>query len=142
MKRIDLETHFVTQDWVDAMYDTPYYPRLADDPTTGKRRLHYWPDAFEPYGDVLLERLMDLGERRIKEMDAGGIDVAAVSLTSPGTDHFGPGVGTELARSVNDQLAAAIEKYPDRLQGFACLAPKDADAAAEELERCVKELGF
>ena len=142
MKKIDLETHFVTQDWVDAMYETAHYPRFADDPVTGRRRLHYWPDAFEPYGDFLLDRLLDLGEGRVKEMDAGGIDVAVVSLTSPGTDHFGPAVGTKLAQSVNDQLAAAIDKYPDRLQGFACLAPKDADAAAKELERAVKELGF
>ncbi len=142
MKRIDVETHFLTQDWVDAMYQTPNYPRLADDPQTGLRRLHYWPDVFEPYGDRLLDRLLDVGEERIREMDAGGIDVAVVSLTSPGTDHFGPAIGTELARSANDQLAAAIEKYPDRLQGFAALAPKDADAAAKELERAVKDLGF
>lgn len=142
VQTIDLETHFVTQEWVDAMYETPYYPRLANDPATGKRRLHYWPEAFEPYGDKLLDRLLDLGEGRIAEMDKGGIDVAVVSLTSPGTDHFGPGVGTELARRCNDELAAACAKYPDRLQGYACLAPKDADAAAKELERAVKELGL
>ena len=39
MKTIDLETHFVTQEWVDAMYANPAYPRMADDPVTGKRRL-------------------------------------------------------------------------------------------------------
>ena len=90
MKTIDLETHFVTQSWVDAMYATDSYPRLADDPATGKRRLYYWPDAFEPNGDKLLDRLLDLGEGRIREMDAGGIDKAVVSLTSPGVDHFAP----------------------------------------------------
>jgi len=142
MKKIDLETHFVTEDWVAAMYDTSHYPRLADDPKTGLRRLYYWPDVFEPYGDRLLDRLLDVGEGRIREMDAGGIDVAVLSLTSPGTDHFGPGVGTSLARSANDQLAAAIERHPHRLQGFASLAPKDADNAAKELERAVKELGL
>jgi hypothetical protein len=87
VKTIDLETHFVTQEWVDAMYANQVYPRLADDPATGKRRLYYWPDAFEPNGDVLLDRLLDLGDARIKEMDRGGIDVAVVSLTSPGSDH-------------------------------------------------------
>lgn len=142
MKTIDLETHFVTQEWVDAMYNTSTYPRLADDPATGKRRLYYWPDVFEPNGDFLLERLLDLGEGRIKEMDAAGIDVAVLSLTSPGVEHFGPGVGTALAKRTNDQLAEAIAKYPDRLRGYACLAPKDADAAAAELERAVKELGL
>ncbi len=142
VKTIDLETHFVTQSWVDAMYATESYPRLTDDPITGKRRLYYWPDVFEPNGDTLLGRLLDLGEGRIREMDAGGIDTAVVSLTSPGVDHFEPAVGTRLARDINDELAAAIDKHPDRLMGFAALAPKDPDAAARELERAVKELGF
>ncbi|HLA80266.1 MAG TPA: amidohydrolase family protein, partial [Thermoleophilia bacterium] len=142
MRTIDLETHFVTDEWVEAMYANQVYPRLADDPATGKRRLYYWPDAFEPNGDVLLNRLLDLGEARIGEMDAGGIDLAVVSLTSPGTDHFYPAIGTGLARRCNDALAAAIDRYPGRLMGFAALAPKNADEAAKELERCVKELGF
>jgi predicted TIM-barrel fold metal-dependent hydrolase len=142
VKTIDLETHFVTQSWVDAMYATDSYPRLADDPATGKRRLYYWPDAFEPNGDKLLDRLLDLGEGRIREMDAGGIDKAVVSLTSPGVDHFAPRIGTRLAGRINDELAAAIDKHPDRLLGFAALAPKDPAAAVLELERAVKELGF
>ena len=62
-------------------------------------------------------------------MDAGGVDMAVVSLTSPGVDHFAPAVGTKLARQINDELAAAIDKHPDRLLGFAALAPKDPDAA-------------
>lgn len=142
VKTIDLETHFVTEEWVQAMYDNQVYPRMADDPATGKRRLYYWPDAFEPAGDHLLNRLLDVGEGRIHEMDAGGIDVAVVSLTSPGTDHFYPTIGTGLARRCNDALAEAVSKRPDRLMGFAALAPKNVDEAVKELERCVKELGF
>ena len=45
-------------------------------------------------------------------------------------------------KQANDELAAAIDKYPDRLTGFAALAPKDPEAAAKELERAVKELGL
>jgi predicted TIM-barrel fold metal-dependent hydrolase len=141
-RTVDLETHFVTQDWVDTMYAHDRCPRLADDPATGNRRLWYWPEAFEPYGDTILDRLLDLGERRIGEMDAAGIDMAVVSLTSPGAEHFEASVGTRVAKRANDQLAAAIGKHPDRLQGFAALAPKDPDAAARELERAVKDLGL
>ena len=143
MKTIDFETHFVTQEWVDATYANPGYPRFVDDPATGRRRMYYREDAFEPHGDFLLNRLLDLGEGRIKEMDKAGIDKAIVSLTSPGR---GPLRARASARrspeGVNDELAAAIDKYPDRLMGFAALAPKDPQAAAAELERCVKELGF
>jgi predicted TIM-barrel fold metal-dependent hydrolase len=139
---IDFETHFVTKEWVDATYANPGYPRFVDDKATGRRRMYYREDAFEPHGDFLLNRLLDLGEGRIKGMDEAGVDKAVVSLTAPGVDHFDPGVGTSLARSVNDELAAAIDRRPERLMGFAALAPKDPLAAAAELERCVKELGF
>ena len=142
MRAIDLETHFVTQDWVDAMYASEGYPRFSDDPRTGNRRLWYWPEAFEPYGDVLLDRLLDLGDSRICEMDAAGVDVAVLSLTSPGVEHFEPSVAAQLARRSNEELAAAIDKHPDRLRGFAALSPKDTDVAVRELERSVKELGL
>lgn len=142
LKTIDLETHFATEEWVQAMYANPGYPRFADEPASGKRRLYYRDTTFEPHGDFLLNRLLDLGEGRVREMDRAGIDVAVVSLTAPGTDHFDPAVGTALARRCNNRLAEAIAKYPNRLAGFAALAPKDPEAAATELERCVKELGF
>ncbi len=142
MKKIDLETHFATHTWVDALYSNEDYPRFMDDPATGKRRLYYAANTFEPHGDFLLNRLLDLGPDRIAGMDASGIDLAVVSLTSPGCEQLDPAVGTKVAHAVNDELAAAVAKYPGRLAGFAALAPKDADGAVKELERAVKELGF
>jgi predicted TIM-barrel fold metal-dependent hydrolase len=142
VKTIDLETHFVTQEWVDAMYRNDGYPRLADDPATGRRRLWYWSDAFEPHGDKLLGRLLEMGDGRIKEMDSAGIDLAVVSLTSPGVDCFDPAVGTRVAQGANDAMAAAADRYPGRITGFAALCPKDPDAAVKEWERAVKDLGL
>lgn len=141
-RTIDFETHFATQEWVDAMYANNGYPRFADDSARGERRLWYWPETFEPYGDRLLDRLLDVGEGRVREMDAGRVDLAVVSLTSPGAEHFVPSVGTRVAKQANDALAAAVDKYPDRLAGFAALAPKDPEGAVKELERAVKELGL
>ena len=142
MKKIDLEVHFATQGWVDALSSNPGYPKLAKDPVTGNRRLYYQADAAEPYPDALLEKLLDIGAGRIAAMDAAGIDVAVLSLTAPGIEQLEPTWATKLAREANDELAAAIAKYPDRFMGYAALCPKDADAACKELERCVKELGF
>ena len=141
-RTIDLETHFATQAWVDAMYANDGWPRFSDDPTTGNRRLWYWAETFEPYGDRLLDRLLDLGDGRIREMDAGSVDMAVVSLSAPGAEHFSPSVGSRVAKQANDALAAAIDKYPDRLAGFASLAPRDPETAVKELERAVKELGL
>ena len=46
------------------------------------------------------------------------------------------------AREANDFLAREVEKRPDRYSGFAHLAMQDPRAAADELERCLRELKF
>jgi uncharacterized protein len=68
--------------------------------------------------------------------------VQVMSLVAFGLESLDAANGTALACDVNDELAAAVKAYPDRLAGFATLAMKDADAAAKELERCVTKLGF
>jgi len=141
MKRIDLEAHFVTPEYVSRLLANEGCPRYVEDKQAKVRRLYCFPDTPEPLPNVIFDRLLDLGEGRLRDMDAAGVDVQVLSL-APGVELFDPALGTELARKMNDALAAAIQKHPDRLMGFASLAPKLPEAAADELERAVKELGF
>jgi 5-carboxyvanillate decarboxylase len=90
----------------------------------------------------IVERLQDLGERRIRDMDDTGIAKQILSLTSPGVQIFDADTAVGLARSCNDQLAEAIRKYPDRYAGLAAVAPQDPKCAAQELERGVRKLGL
>jgi predicted TIM-barrel fold metal-dependent hydrolase len=142
MKKIDFETHFVTNEYVKAMKENKGYPRYGEDPKTKNRRLYYTPDVGEPLRDALLNKVLDLGEGRIRDMDKAGVDVQVLSLTAPGVEQFEPAMGTALAKETNDTLYGAIQKHPGRYIGFAALAPKDPVAASEELERAVKKLGF
>src|SRR5271157_1028161 len=90
----------------------------------------------------IVEDLSDLGEKRIIEMDAGGIDVQVLTLTSPGVEQLGATEAVELSREANDYLADAVQLYPERFAGLATLPTAVPDTAAEELERMVKEHGF
>ncbi|HXR95554.1 MAG TPA: amidohydrolase family protein [Rhizomicrobium sp.] len=91
---------------------------------------------------ALPRRFTDIGEGRIRDMDATGIDRQIISLTSPGVQIFDAATGTSLATSFNDELAAAIAKHPDRFSGLAAIAPQNPKAAAKELERGVTKLGL
>src|ERR1700755_2795789 len=62
----------------------------------------------------IIERLQDIGERRIADMDATGIAMHILSLTSPGVQVFDAPTAVAFARECNDQLAAAIAKHPTR----------------------------
>lgn len=93
-------------------------------------------------GKLLVERIQDLGERRLADMDATGIDMAIVSLTCPGVQLFDAATATALASSFNDQLAEAVRRYPTRFAGLAAIAPQDPKRAVQELERAVGKLGL
>ena len=90
----------------------------------------------------LAEDLSDLGEKRIAEMDAAGIDMQVLSLTDPSVQQLDAPGAVALAREANDYLAEAVRRYPKRFAGFATLPTAAPDTAAEELERMVTEHGF
>jgi 2,3-dihydroxybenzoate decarboxylase len=76
-------------------------------------------------------------------MDRGGIEVMFLSLNSPGPQAVSQRQrAVDLARRANDYLAEGVSKNPGRFQAFAALAMQNPDAAAAELTRCVKTLGF
>jgi 2,3-dihydroxybenzoate decarboxylase len=90
----------------------------------------------------IFQRLPDLGEARLREMDEAGIDVHVLSHIPSPVQQLNPEAAVELAAGANNRLAEAITKHPDRFAGFACLPTPDPGAAADELERCVRDLGF
>jgi 2,3-dihydroxybenzoate decarboxylase len=111
-----------------------------DDP--GFRSLWGFYSGSSPRATALSERIQDLGERRLRDMDDTGIAMQILGLTAPGVQVFDAPEATALARSFNDQLADAIRRHPDRFAGLAAIAPQDPVAAAKELERGVGQLGL
>ena len=142
MKKIDLEAHFYTEAYLQALSKNKGYPKLVEDQKDKSLRLWYAEEVKQPFADPLLKSLLDHDEGRLQIMDSAGVDVQILSLSAPGVEQFDPSVGTSLARETNDALSAIIKRHPDRFLGFASLAPKRPREAAEELERCVKDLGF
>jgi predicted TIM-barrel fold metal-dependent hydrolase len=123
MRTVTLEEHFTTPEFVKA--------------TT-----HLQSGSRSSFVEVVRGKLLDLGEGRIADMDAAGIDVQVLSLVNSGMDKLEHATATALVRDANDQLAAAVRKHPDRFSAFAALALQDPKAAATEFERCVCKLGF
>lgn len=91
--------------------------------------------------DDLKRRLLDVGEERLARMNAAGVDFQVLSI-APGAQSLPPALAVSLARDANDFLSDAVQRRPDRFAAFATLPTPDPDAAADELRRCVEELGF
>jgi len=120
-RKIGLEEHFAVPATLD---DAPGFIAAAT-----------WVD--------LRERLLDMQDKRLAEMDRYGMEKMIVSLHAPGVQRIDDKrKAIELARRANDLLAQEINKRPGRFEGFAALAMQDPDEAAKELQRCVRDYGF
>ena len=126
MRTITLEEHFAT-------------PLFLDGPGQDLKNAAL---KFEGRGTKLIEPLCDIGDKRIAAMDAAGVDMQVLSLTSPGTEQLDAAEAMALARESNDALAAAVKKNPKRFAGFAALPTMVPDKAATELESRIRGGGF
>jgi len=143
MKKIDFEAHFCTKEYLEALSKNPGYPRFVyEDKNEKSGKLSFFADLLLPISEPLLRSLLDTGEERLKIMDSLGVDVQIVSLSAPGIEQLASPVGTALAKKSNDALYEVIRRHPTRFMGYAALASKDPEAAADELERAVKDLKF
>ncbi len=126
MRTITLEEHFAS-------------PAFLDGPGRGIKE-----HATQLGGSAakLFERLSDVGDKRIAEMDAARIDMQVLSITAPGVEQLEAAEAAVFAREANDFLADAARKHPTRFGGFATLPTADPNAAAAELERTIREYGF
>lgn len=80
---------------------------------------------------------------RLKDMDRMGIDVQAVSPAPAQYYYYADAAfGLELARDLNDRIAAIVAEHPERFVGLGSVPLQDARLATRELERCVGKLGF
>jgi 2,3-dihydroxybenzoate decarboxylase len=124
MRTIALEEHFVTAEL--AAYGAS---------TAGIAPPEIWERASR--------LLLDIADERLAIMDGAGVDMAVLSLNSPGIQAESDAkAAVSAAAKVNDRLAEVIAAYPNRYSGFAALPLQDGDAAAAELERSVVQLGL
>lgn len=94
-----------------------------------------------PRATTIIERLQDMGSRRLGDMDERGVDRQIIALTAPGTQILNRDMAVAMATLANDQLAEACRNHPERYTGMVAVAPQDPVGAAREIERGAK-LGF
>src|SRR5271165_2675783 len=85
----------------------------------------------------LVADLLDLGDGRVAAMDAAGVTIQALSLTSPGDEQLSVEEAKSVARATNAAIGEAVRRHSDRFFGLASLPLLDPQAAIVELERAI-----
>ena len=133
--KIAIEEAFATHSLVAA------WLKLLEDGVPGEagldQHLGRLITAKSGWGAEVTERLTDLGDLRLRQMDDCGVDMQVIAITAPGVQVFDADTGCALAEEANDILAEAVAAHPARISGLAAIAPQAPQTAARELERAL-----
>ena len=135
MKVIDVHTHMLNEGYLRLLrkHGGKYKVKKV---VGGQSGIHRDGAAFM----TLTPGMFDY-EARIRAMDAAGVDMAIVTLTSPNV-YWGPArASLEAAQVVNDDMAAQQKRYPGRIRFMCSLPWQHAKLALGELKRACDELG-
>ena len=81
--------------------------------------------------------------QRLRSMDERKVDVHVLSI-GPTLYYYNldPDNAASFARAANDDLAEIVSTAPDRFAGLGYLSLQDPAGSVDELERCMRDLGF
>jgi len=129
---IDIHAHILVPEVLDFAYGRSLFATAlgqASQPAT--------------LGEEFRSRMTDM-ELRLKDMDQMGIDIQVISpsILQQCTYFAQPESALKMERIGNERVAEAVARHPDRLVGLGSLPLQDAKLAADELTRCVRQLGL
>ncbi len=137
--KIDIHTHILPREWPDLDKKFGY---------SGFIRLEHCDkcSARMMMGDRVFREITDNvwnPARRIEEMEQTGVTMQALSTVPVMFSYWAkPRDALELSQILNDHIAEVVRENPTRFAGLGTIPLQDVDLAAQEMTRCVRELGL
>jgi aminocarboxymuconate-semialdehyde decarboxylase len=133
---VDVHTHFFPPGYLSALERSPEPYAIGKD-AEGRTILTLHESRI-----VTMTQAMTSPQDRLRDMDRLGVTRQIMSVTIPNV-HFGPpSRRRDLARMANDGLAEVTRRFPERFSAMASVPLEDPEAAVQELDRAILDLGM
>lgn len=136
-RTVDIHNHLYPREYLQFLAGRTGQRVRAEQ--TGPNSYLLWDD------DVVVAHIDRAGHydpaARIADLDKAGLDTQVISQTIPDPSALSRDEGVYWAKKINDHYAEVCRTYPGRLYAMACLPYQDVEAACQELERCITDLG-
>jgi aminocarboxymuconate-semialdehyde decarboxylase len=144
MQAIDVHFHVVPPEFYEAVRRGTFRESVEIERRGGTERMVYHAPAgvvLEPDNEI--DTRCSDARLMLDGLDRRGLDAAAIG-PSPGQFYYWapPELAEQVARVMNDGIAALARAHPDRMFPLGSLPMQDGEAAARELERGVTRLGL
>jgi aminocarboxymuconate-semialdehyde decarboxylase len=131
--RIDCQSHLFSEEFLRLLERRTTSPYVVHEGGDRYVIVNEWKRKIPPKFTDVNAKLMD--------MDAAGIQMAALSINDPGPELFGKD-SPAMAVMLNDFIADQVRQHPNRFFGLATLPFDSADSMLKEFDRCVHKLGM
>jgi len=139
MLKIDIHTHIIPQHlprWSEKFFDQRYIH--LDHHCPGCARMMQGDKFFREIESNCWD-----GDVRIQDCDQHGVHVQVLSAIPVMFHYWAPAEhAIETSRFQNDFIAEVVSRHPKRFVGLGTLPLQDPQAAIQEMERCMTELGM
>ena len=135
MTTIDCQCHWYPRGFLESCLERTSFPRCERQGDGFSFELA--PGKFLPLSAEMVEL-----ELLFERMNGDGVDILVTSSEPIGVTRWRLDEAKEAARLLNEEKAAAQRSHSGRFIGLATLPMQDAEAALEELEHAIGELGL
>jgi aminocarboxymuconate-semialdehyde decarboxylase len=137
--KLDLHTHILPREWpdLDKKYGYSGFVRLEHCDTCSARMM---------IGDRFFREIKSNTwdpAPRVEDMERAGVTMQVLSTVPVMFSYWAKAADAhDLSRFLNDHIAEVVRAHPTRFAGLGTIPLQDPDLAADELERCVRDLGL
>jgi aminocarboxymuconate-semialdehyde decarboxylase len=134
--RIDFHSHYYPPRYLKELESLKEGLIRIENDESGQRQIIMWNTRIP-----IKREMWDL-ETQLSDMNKYGLDMKVLSPANPWDALLEPEREASIIRIINEEIAWAVKKYPEKFIGLATLPYRNVEMALDEMDKAIINLGL